>query len=271
MTLSDYVFLYCERGMNGALLGEPFNAASNGSFLLAALAGLLLLLRRPAGAQSADQFLLVILVFLIGLGSLAFHLFATEGTKLADVVPIDVFMLVYLGFALNRFLRVPPGWTVLLLIGFTGIVVMTMQLKCWDGAIGFPSTDVPGASACLNGSAVYLPALLAMLIVGTMLRERGHGAAPYILWAALIFTVSVAFRSLDFALCDALTIEGRKVGTHFVWHLLNGLALFLLLRASLEAGPAEAGRRLSQPPRDTAKADPAEADAEAVTPRRFPL
>jgi ceramidase len=271
MILSDHVFLYCERGTSGTLLGEPFNAASNGAFLLAALAGLLLLLRRPAGAQSADQFLLVILVFLIGLGSLAFHLFATEGTKLADIVPIDVFMLVYLGFALNRFLRVPPGWTVLLLIGFTGIVVMTMQLKCWDGAIGFPSTDVPGASACLNGSAVYLPALLAMLIVGTMLRERGHGAAPYILWAALIFAVSVAFRSLDLALCDALTIDGRKVGTHFVWHLLNGLALFLLLRASLEAGPAEAAQRVIPAPRHTAKADPSEADAEAVTPRRFPL
>ena len=28
------------------------------------------------------------------------------------------------------------------------------------------------------------------------------------------------------------------IGTHFVWHLLNGLALFLLLRASFEVGVA---------------------------------
>ena len=66
--------------------------------------------------RSADHYLFIALVFLIGLGSLAFHLLADGASLLADVVPIDVFMLVYLGFALNRFLRVPPGWTVLILI-----------------------------------------------------------------------------------------------------------------------------------------------------------
>jgi hypothetical protein len=40
------------------------------------------------------------------------------------------------------------------------------------------------------------------------------------------------------ALCDATLFEGRKLGTHFIWHLLNGLTLFLLLRASFEAEPA---------------------------------
>jgi hypothetical protein len=183
--------------------------------------------------RSADHFLLIALVFLIGLGSLAFHLLADRASLLADVVPIDVFLLVYLGFALNRFLGVPPGWTVLTLIGFAAIVFFTMQLKCWGGGIGFPGTEVTGASECLNGSLVYLPALVAMAVVGGLLAERKHPAAPFILWAALI---SVTFRSLDLALCDAYQLQGRNIGTHFVWHLLNGLALFLLLRASLEVG-----------------------------------
>ncbi len=159
MGLSEHVFLYCERGTSAELWAEPFNAASNGAFLLAAIAGLLLLLRRKANGEGADQFLFVALVFLIGLGSLAFHLFATGAAELADVTPIDVFMLVYLGFALNRFLGVPPGWTVLLLIGFTGLVALTMQLKCWSGAIGFAGPEVAGAGVCFNGSLVYLPAL----------------------------------------------------------------------------------------------------------------
>jgi hypothetical protein len=137
---------------------------------------------------------------------------------------------------------VPPGWTVLTLIGFVGIVALTMQVKCWDGGIGFPSAEVTGAKECLNGSLVYLPALLAMAIVGGLMAERKHPAAPYILWAALIFTISVTFRSLDLALCDAYQFQGRKIGTHFVWHLLNGLALFLLLRASLEVGPSGESR-----------------------------
>ncbi|MGA7545290.1 MAG: ceramidase domain-containing protein [Methyloceanibacter sp.] len=266
MALSEHVFLYCERGTNGALLAEPFNAGSNAAFLLTALAGLLLLLRRPAGERSVDQFLLVALVFLIGLGSLTFHLFANRATELADVVPIGVFMLVYLGFALNRFLGVPPGWTVLLLIGFTAIVSVTPQLKCWGGGIGFFGADVPGASACLNGSVFYLPALLVMFVIGGLLRERGHKAAPYILWAALIFAVSVSLRSLDLTLCDTVAIDGRKMGTHFAWHVLNALALFLLLRASLDVVYAASERPVTRRAREEAS----EADAEAVNmPRSF--
>jgi hypothetical protein len=237
MNLGEHVFLYCERGTNAALLAEPFNAASNGAFLLAALAGLVLVLLRPREERSADHYLLVGLVLLIGLGSLAFHLFATQGTELADVIPIFVFMLVYLGFALNRLLGVPPGWTVLLLIAFTAIMAATTQVKCWDGGIGIPGADVQGVKQCLNGSIFYLPALGALIVVGLLLEERRHRAAPYLLWAAAIFAVSVTLRSLDMALCDQIVFAGQKVGTHFAWHVLNGLALFLLLRASLEAGP----------------------------------
>jgi hypothetical protein len=245
MSLRQHVFLYCERGTNEALFAEPLNAASNASFLLAALVALLLLLRRPRELRSADHFLFIALVFLIGIGSLSFHLLADRASMLADVIPINVFMLVYLGFALNRFLRVPPGWTVLILIGFVGSVALTMQVKCWGGGIGFPGAEVSGASECLNGSLVYLPALLAMAIVGGLMVERRDPAAPYILWAALIFAISVTFRSLDLALCDAYQFQGRRIGTHFVWHLLNGLALFLLLRASLEVGPRSESRALT--------------------------
>ena len=76
MGLSERVFLYCERGRSEALFAEPINAASNAAFLLAALVALLLLLRRPKEMRSADQYLFIALVFVIGLGSLAFHLLA---------------------------------------------------------------------------------------------------------------------------------------------------------------------------------------------------
>jgi hypothetical protein len=178
---------------------------------------------------------------------------------LADVVPIDVFMLVYLGFALNRFLGVPPGWTVLTLIGFAAIVALTTELKCWGGGIGFPDAAATGSSECLNGSLVYLPGLLAMVVVGGLLAERKHPASPYILWAGTVFAISVTFRSLDLALCDAYVIEGRKIGTHFAWHLLNALALFLLLRASLEVGPINEGRTVVRPSSSHALPPPDEA------------
>ena len=236
MGLGQHVFLYCERGTNTALLAEPFNAASNAAFLLAALVALQLLLWRPREDRSADHYLLIGLVFLIGLGSLAFHLFATTETALADVIPISLFMLVYLGFVLNRFIGVPPAWTVLLVIGFAGVIGLTGQVKCGEGLVALPGANVPGGKPCLNGSLFYLPALGALIVMGLLLKERAHRAAPYLLWAAAIFAVSVTFRSLDMALCNDTVFDGRKIGTHFLWHLLNALTLFLLLRASLEAG-----------------------------------
>jgi hypothetical protein len=249
MTFGEHVFLYCERGTNAALLAEPINAISNIAFLLAALIGLQLVLWRPPEERSPDHFLLPVLVLFIGLGSLAFHLYADQITALADVVPISLFMVVYLGFALNRFLGVPPAWTVLAVIGFAAIIAITMQVQCSAGAIGLLGPDVQGAKPCLNGSLFYLPALVALIVVGLVLSERGHRAAPYLLWAAAILAVSITLRSLDLALCDQVVIEGRKVGTHFAWHVLNALALFLLLRASLEGGPPPSPR-----PRNRAEA-----------------
>jgi hypothetical protein len=154
-------------------------------------------------------------------------------------------MLVYLGFALNRFLGIPPAWTVLLVIGFTAVLAITGQVKCGEGVVAFFVPDAEGVKPCLNGSVFYLPALAALVIVGLSLSERRHKAAPWLLWAAAIFAVSITLRSLDFALCDKLVFEGRKIGTHAAWHVLNALMLFLLLRASLEGGPNSA----ASPPR----------------------
>ncbi|XSG81428.1 MAG: ceramidase domain-containing protein [Methyloligella sp. ZOD6] len=238
MALSDHVFNYCERGEDPGVWAEPLNALTNGGFLLASLVALGLLLRRPAEARGADHYLLIALVFIIGLGSLAFHLFATKATGLADTIPIGIFMLVYLAFALNRFLSVPPGWTTLLVIGFAGLGAMSMQLRCFDGGIGFPGSDVE-AGPCLNGSVGYLPALLAMVIIGGLVWARGLPAGRLILWAAAVFTVSVTFRSLDMALCGSLAYDGYAIGTHFIWHLLNALTLFLLLLASFRADGAD--------------------------------
>ena len=238
MNFGEHVFLYCERGTNQALLAEPINAVSNAAFLLAALVGLQLVLWRPPEERSPDLFLLPVLVLFIGLGSLAFHLYADQGTALADVLPISVFMLVYLGFALNRFLGVPPGFTVLLVIGFAAIVGIDRA-----GSMRRRGHRLPWGRAQRRQA---LPQRQPVLSAGaggadrrraSLLQERGHRAAPYLLWAAAIFAVSITLRSLDLALCDQVLIEGRKVGTHFAWHILNALTLFLLLRASLEGSP----------------------------------
>ncbi len=273
MNLSEHVFLYCERGTSTLLLAEPWNAASNAGFILVGLIAIDLLLRRPVEQRSADQFLLAALILLIGLGSLSFHVFANRGTELADVIPINIFMLVYLGVALNRFLGTPPGWTVLLVIGFAAIAGLAGQLKCWDGAIGIPGPEVTGAGPCLNGSVGYLPALFALIVVGMLMRERDQRAAPLVLWAAAIFAVSITLRSVDLSICSDVAYEGHKIGTHFIWHLLNAGVLFLLFLATFRVGetaaPASLTKRLEQVEPETPASvilddAPAEAEPEAV-------
>ena len=46
-------------------------------------------------------------------------------------------------------------------------------------------------------------------------------------WQTPWFTVSLVFRTVDNQVCG-----GFPLGTHFVWHLLNGVLLFLLGHAA---------------------------------------
>jgi hypothetical protein len=94
-------------------------------------------------------------------------------------------------------------------------------------------------AGALNGSVVYVPALIALIAVAWMTRRvplisRGLSGA------ALIFTLSLALRSIDAAVCD-----GFPLGTHFLWHILNAAVLYILLRAAILA--ANAARRREPP------------------------
>ncbi len=105
-----------------------------------------------------------------------------------------------------------------------------------------------------------------MIVVGLVLSERGHKAAPWLLWAAAIFAVSITLRSLDLALCDKVVIQGRNTGTHAAWHVLNALALFLLIRASLEGGPAVSVKPHAETPVEFLRPEEVEAAREPSEP-----
>lgn len=51
-----------------------------------------------------------------------------------------------------------------------------------------------------------------------------------------VFLASLTFRSIDDAICSHVAI-----GTHFLWHILNGVVLYLSMRALIlnrSNGPA---------------------------------
>lgn len=242
MVNSAKIFAYCERGLDPAFWAEPLNATTNIGFIIAAAFCLRALIKRPAEEGKLFRYFLILVLFTIGIGSFLFHTFATPWAASADVIPIGIFMFAYLGYALYRFVGMPLILVAGCLALFFYSVDKAMELQCYGGQIGFELVATRNAARCLNGSAGYLPALACMLLIGGWLALRRHAAAPYLLGAACVFTVSIGFRAMDRIWCRDVLFYGNDVGTHFLWHMLNSLTLFLLIIAAIRHGHRPAVR-----------------------------
>ena len=231
------IFDYCER-TSAAFWAEPLNAATNAGFIVAALAGIAMIAKRPAHERSLWYGFFVLDFIAIGIGSFLFHTMPSKGTELADTGPIGLFMLTYLVYALRRFAGASWLLTAAAIAIFIGAMAMAFNVHCWEGRVGFQLENVPaGARArCMNGSLGYGPAFAAMLLIGLWLAFKRHKAAPLMLAATAAFAVSLTLRSLDQQLCGSWIVMGHKMGTHFLWHLFNSLTLFLLLVAGIRHG-----------------------------------
>src|SRR5215470_16161131 len=112
------IFDYCERGRDPSFWAEPLNATTNAAFILAALAGILMLSRRPAHQRSLWHWFFVLNFIAIGIGSFLFHTVPNLSTVQADSGPIGVFMLAYLIFAVRRFANASWFLTLTVIAGF---------------------------------------------------------------------------------------------------------------------------------------------------------
>jgi len=191
---------YCER-LGPGLWAEPLNAVTNFAFMLAAL----LLVRRARGDGMAMA--LVVVLFAIGVGSLLFHTFAQRWAGLADVLPILVFILVYIYAATTRFLG--QRWWV-------GLAVAVLFLPV-SGVVGRGIMLLFGP---LNGSVGYIPVALIIAIYAVMLARRSPATARGLAIGSGLLALSLTFRSLDASVCTNVPF-----GTHFMWHILNAVML----------------------------------------------
>jgi hypothetical protein len=233
MDWADSIFAYCERAGNPAFWAEPFNAVSNAAFLMAAVAGAGFLARRRDRATRRIEWALVLLITIIGIGSFLFHTYATRWASIADTAPIGLFMIGYLGYAIRRFLGA-PYWAVIASVAlFIAALRMAEAIPCDPGLL--PITAAAGRP-CFNGSLGYVPALVALLLMGVALTLRGHGAGWPVLAGGLIFALSLTLRTVDFEVCGSTHVLGRPRGTHALWHMLNALLLYVLLAAAIRHG-----------------------------------
>ena len=205
---------FCER-LGPGYWAEPVNAVTNAAFVLAAL----WMWRRSAGVPMARS--LAVVLFAIGVGSYLFHTHAQVWAAIADVVPIAVFILLYL-FAVNRDVWGMPLWAALLgTVLFLPYAAVTIPL--WQ--------PVP----VYGVSAGYMPVPTLILIYAALLWSRWPQVARGFVIGAGILLLSLTARSVDETLCAQLPL-----GTHFAWHILNGIMLGWMIevyrRHALEGG-----------------------------------
>jgi hypothetical protein len=226
------IYSYCERGGDPGFWAEPLNAISNGAFVIAGVIAAVQLMRAPRTDHTIFEWALVVLVLIIGTGSFLFHTYATRWAVLADTIPISLFMLAYLGYALCRFLKMP--WIgIALALGLFYVTIHYAQgITCSNELL--PITRAAG-KRCLNGTLSYVPAFGALVLVGAALLWHRHPAAPYLLTAAVVFLASMTLRTIDIEVCQ-LT---RGLGTHVLWHILNAVLLYVLLLGAIRHGGPE--------------------------------
>ncbi|MGB3510805.1 MAG: ceramidase domain-containing protein [Microcoleaceae cyanobacterium] len=199
--------IYCECLQSG-LWDEPINAISNLAFFIAAWS-----IWRLSHCLSVRLYrvkLLIYLMIAIGIGSSLFHTFATGWASLLDIIPIVMFQLFYLWVYTRRVMKLEYGMSVILVLGLLISSLVSMQLMI------------------LNGSLSYLPAFLYLLALGIYhFREDKQGKILLLIGAA-IFIVALFFRTIDQDICAIFPLC-----THFIWHLLNGLMLYFVMRGLL--------------------------------------
>lgn len=211
----ESIDIYCER-LSPDFWAEPVNAITNGAFFIAGI--LAYLLAKRENALDWKSGLLIVLIFGMGVGSSLFHTFGTVWAMLTDVLPILFYQICFI-VLYNRFV---------------------IGLKCWRSAAILAAFFVSMGFAMqlprewLNGSLEYAPALIFVAGFGVYHWKNVQRERYGLLLAAAVFTVSVGFRSIDDAICDTFPL-----GTHFLWHCLNAVVLYLTTRAFIFGRKAE--------------------------------
>ncbi len=205
--MNNYIDIYCER-LEPGLLAEPLNAVTNASFFIAAM--LAALYARRQGKLDAKSGILIFLLCCIGTGSTLFHTFATKLTMLSDVLPILFYQIAFIWLYALHVIRLP-------VMKVAGLFFVFLVASA--GAEQIPIS-------VMNGSLSYAPAFIFLLGFGIWHAKTQSKERYILLAAALTFAASLTFRSIDMAVCEAL-----EIGTHFMWHILNGCVLYLTTRS----------------------------------------
>jgi hypothetical protein len=217
--IDGYMDAYCERTGPG-LLAEPLNAITNASFLIAAWAAWYL--ARRSGRLPADIQILLWLSVATGIGSGLWHTYATAWALVLDIIPILLFLVWFFWLYLRGVAGMPTPFAAAAIVVFLLATVLAQRF-----------------AGVLHGALYYTPALIFLLMLGVYHARQRAAARFSLLAAAGALGLALVFRTLDQEVCPALPI-----GTHFLWHSLNGLAAYLAMHCVILSRAARVGVRV---------------------------
>jgi len=201
----DAVDAYCER-TSAVYWAEPVNALTNLAFLVAAA----MMWRQSAGVPLARAMCLVLAA--IGVGSYLFHTHANGLTAALDVTPILGFILLYIFAATRDLLGFGWRWAAGAVVAFFPYAAVMVPVL---GAV----------MPFLGSSAGYAPIPLLILGYAVALWRRSPATARGMALGAGLLLASLTARTLDSPLCEVLPL-----GTHFLWHIMNGIMLGWMIK-----------------------------------------
>ena len=137
------------------------------------------------------------------------------GALLSDVIPIAIFILLYTWYALRRFAAAT------VLVSGAGVVIVLAIAAAVPPLTGRDSVAGPTLRRWLR----WWQSEYFCTFQGAM------SPAARASWPLQYFFVSLTLRTVDLPLCGQF-----PMGTHFAWHLLNAVVLFIVARAMVLYG-----------------------------------
>ena len=189
-----------ERGgsLRPGFVAEPVNLTSNIIYMLSGIIAL-------QYCNTTLDYILTIMLMMIGVNSFAAHLHPNKITVMLDNVTIVSFVLAYVGVFLFDMSGMSFYWAcglygIFILLGY--ICSFTKYRRLWDSAFDFVPVLV----------ALYFASVYSALYLGYF----------NFFVSAFLATLAIVARTQDKKVA-------MKCGTHFLWHIFTGMLLLNLM------------------------------------------
>lgn len=196
---------YCESGV-GLFYTQPINTISNIALLISAYFAYQLI--KTNNINNRTIIILPFILAVTGIGSILWHGMPNLLTNFADTLPLSAFVLLSLFFLLDKLLK--------------------KRKLMWQILLAFILVEIPFIFHILPSFNGFLPYLI-MLVFGVFvfygLIKKYKTLTSDLAIIITLFATAFFFRTIDHTVCPVLSM-----GTHFIWHILNALVFYLLIR-----------------------------------------